>query len=193
MVVEDRIILEGVASNRDEAPDYRRFMKPVPMENGDQVDDRVRYLAALQAEAKSRYEEFAKIADGEGLRSIAKMFRSIMKEQMTHSKGFDHARDTAMNLRTAMAREESKIETIKSVLKIADTERDRDMVMKLQGTLSGEEEHIQMLESALMELEREIEVMEKPAIEEHKPKKFSTFGITVMQERDEDRDWDENP
>jgi len=184
----ESISLDGIESNKDEAPDYRRLSKPTPPDNTLQIDDRIRYFATLKSEAKSRYEEFAKIADDEGLKKVARLFRSIMREEKSHVRGFEHARNTAMNLRTSMAREETKIDTMKSIIRMSDAEKDRDIVLRLEETLIDEENHVKQLEDALLELEEEIEDMRKKEREEKRPKKFSSFGITVSNDIEEDRD-----
>ncbi len=171
------IELDAIESNKDEAPDYRPFLKSelsAPL----QIETRMRYLASLESEERSRYEEFARVADGEGLAKIAKVFRDIMKEEETHNRRIEQARSTQMNLKTSIAREEATIGTIKGIMKGLEAGKDPVTMEKMRRMLSEEEGHARKLREALAGLEKEIESMKRsapPAPE--KKEKYCTYGV----------------
>jgi len=185
MAYED-IDLDAIESNKDEAPDYRPLNKSAPLDAPVQIDARMRYIATLQSEESSRYEEFARIADGEGLGRIAKVFRDILREEESHSKELQEASSTMTNLRTAITREESQIEMIKSVIKLADREKDRDLLARLEGILEGEQGHIEKLERAMSALEKQMKEISKSRSRDEKEEQLCHYGICVPKPVEED-------
>ncbi len=151
----EEIDLDAIESNKDEAPDYRPMLRSSGPSAPVEVDVnryRVRILSSLESEERSRYDEFAKVADAEGMEQVARMFRSILKEEGKHLQALPDSR-TVTNLRTSIVRENEKLEIIRSMLREAESGDDVALAVKLRKMLSEEERHVIMLGKALRELE----------------------------------------
>jgi len=183
MAAEEEIELDAIESNRDEAPDYRPHLKSelgAPV----QVETRMRYLAALESEERSRYEEFARVADDEGLSKIARVFRDIMKEEEAHGASIEQARSTLMNLKASIAREEATIGTIEGIIKALDRVKDAETLKKMRAMLADEEGHARRLRAALAGLEKEMEAMKGQRPSAAAKGKWCTFGVCVEEEEE---------
>jgi rubrerythrin len=176
--MHEEIDLDAIESNKDEAPDYRPMLKSGGPGAPADINYRMRYLSTLESEEKASYAEFARIADKEGMRKIAGVFREILKEEKDHTKEMADTNNTMMNLRTAMQREKDKVDTIKSIMKAADNEKDIKTVSKLKDMLIEELGHISKLEKALDSIEKEIaEMRRKKEKQTGNGKKFCTWGV----------------
>lgn len=176
MAAEEEIELDAIESNKDESPDYRPFLKSdlgAPV----QVETRMRYLASLESEERSRYEEFARVADGEGLSKIARVFRDIMKEEESHNRRIEQAHSTLMNLRTSIAREETTIGTIMGIMKALDEKRDAETLKKMRTMLSEEQGHARRLRDALEGLQKEIAALKDLRTPAANKDKYCTYGV----------------
>ncbi len=169
----DEIDLDAIESNKDEAPDYRPMLKSSGGLGAPVGVDRMRYLATLETEEKARYDEFSKAAEKEGFRKIAHMFKEMMTEEEGHSDDIGGTK-TLMNLRTALKREQDKVEVIRNMLTDAETEEDLKTAGKLRRMLSEEEAHVKMLEGALKDAEAEIKKKYKT-----KEEYYCSYGVCV--------------
>ena len=122
----EEIDLDAIESNKDEAPDYRPLLKSSSQGLGasPEINYRMRYLSSLESREKASYAEFAKIADKEGMKKIALVFRDILQDEKSHADELEQKNNTMMNLRTSIKGELNKIDTIKSVMDQAPKEKD---------------------------------------------------------------------
>jgi rubrerythrin len=185
----ENIDLDAVESNEDEAPDYRPMLKKsgslgAPAE----IRYRMNYLSTLETEEKSRYEEFARVAQGEGMSQIARVFREIMREEERHSDSLAGHNATLSNLRIAIDRELSKLETIKSVIGMADEKKDRGLLKKLQTMLEEETGHVKRLRGALEGLEKDMRAAEKKREGGKKAERVCSMGVCTEQHDHGDHD-----
>ena len=127
------------------------------------LDNRMRYLSTLESMEKSSYAEFAKVADAEGLKKIAKVFREILHEEKKHDDTLSRTKDTLVNIRTAMKREVDKIDIINSIIEDADKEKDSALISRLRMMANEEKTHVERLDEALQALEKDMEAHEKDA------------------------------
>lgn len=155
----EQIDLDAIESNKDEAPDYRPFLKSSAPGAPVNIEYRMRYLSTLESEEKASYGEFAKIADSEGLRKVAGVFKKILEEEKEHEKRLKKSNETMMNLRTSVQREKDKIKIMEDIIDEAYREKDTKIVSKLKGMVGEEQGHVTMLEAALTELEKKQEKM----------------------------------
>jgi rubrerythrin len=186
----EEIDLDAIESNKDEAPDYRPMLRadsggtPVSPD----ISYRVRYLSTLECEEKSRYEEFAKIAQGEGMTKIAKVFRDILREEEKHAESLPEKNQTFVNLKAAIDREESKLKIIKSILSDADEDEDKGLVKKLGRMLEEEAGHVDKLKEALSNLEEEMRKKAQPG--EPEKRVVCTYNVCTEQHgKDEEDVW----
>lgn len=153
----EEISLDAIESNRDEAPDYKSRLHEgsrglgAPTGTDDRVY-RVRQIASLEAEERSRYEEFARVAEREGLRNIAAVFKGILMEEAGHAMQLPRSQ-TAANLRTSVGREREKIEILKVMLSDARDEGDFALAGRLSRMVMEEEGHVRRLSDAIKLLE----------------------------------------
>ena len=182
----EEIDLDAIESNKDEAPDYRPLLRsglsaPVDV---DTTRYRVRILSTLESEERSRYEEFARIADEEGLAKIAGVFRNIMKEEQKHAASLPEIpkNRTVTNVKASIVRENEKIEIIKSMLDGAEEEGDAVLSAKLRRMLAEEQGHVMVLKNAMGVIERRA-AEEKPAATEEEPGMVCEFGKCVKKSR----------
>ena len=169
----EQIDLDAIESNKDEAPDYRPFLKSGSLGAPVTVEYRMRYLSTLESEEKSSYSEFAKIADREGLRQVAGVFKKILEEEKEHEKELNEGNETMMNLRTSIQREKDKIKIMNDIIDEAYREKDTKAVTKIKGMVG--EEKVSMLEAVLGELEKK-QVQEKERMKKDAEKKDGESG-----------------
>ncbi|MBN1896663.1 MAG: rubrerythrin family protein [Candidatus Aenigmarchaeota archaeon] len=174
----EEIDLDGIESNKDEAPDYRPMLKSSSGLGAPVTVDRMRYLATLETEEKARYSEFSKAADNEGFRKIANLFKDIMAEEENHNDEMGGTK-TLMNLRTAIKREKDKTEVIKKMITDSEASDDDENTERLSRMLVEEELHIKKLEEALKEVDTEIKKNYKSS-EEY----YCTYGVCVPKIKD---------
>jgi rubrerythrin len=178
ILMYEEIDLDAIESNKDEAPDYRPMLQSSGGLGAPVSVDRMRYLATLETEEKARYDEFSKAADSEGFRKIAKLFKDMMAEEESHAEDTGGTK-TLLNLRTAIRREQDKIEVIKGMLRDAEGDGDGKTAEKLRGMLAEEEGHVRMLEEALKEVEGAIKKNYKS-----KEEYYCSYGVCVPKSDD---------
>lgn len=182
----EEIDLDAIESNKDEAPDYRPFLKSSAPGGPVNIEYRMRYLSTLESEEKSSYQEFAKIADREGMKKIASVFREILQEEKGHADKLADTNNTMMNIRTAIHREKDKIDSIESVMDAAYREKNSGVVAKLKDMLAEEKGHVEKLSDTLAELENEIKEMKKEKNEKpEKQENYCTYGVCVPKIRED--------
>ncbi len=167
------IDLDAIESNRDEAPDYRPMLQSSGGLGAPVSVDRMRYLATLETEEKARYSEFSKAADSEGFRKIAMLFKDMMAEEEGHTEHTGGAK-TLLNLKTAIKREQDKVQVIKGMIHDAEASGDEETVKKLNRMLVEEELHVRKLQDALREVEGEIKKKYKS-----KEEYYCSYGVCV--------------
>jgi rubrerythrin len=175
------ISLDAIESNRDEAPDYRHKLKSESLSHGAPTgtDDRVyrvRQIASLEAEERSRYEEFARIADKEGLKGVARIFRDILREETGHTEELP-APSTAANLRTSIGREKEKIGILRRMMEDAKAEGDFAFAERVKRMIAEEEGHVMKLSDAVDELQERMRAAVPKATKEEET--FCEFGTCV--------------
>jgi bacterioferritin (cytochrome b1) len=111
-----------------------------------------------------------------------------MNEEKEHGKEFESTRSTIMNIRTAISREESKADTMKSVIRIMDPVRDMETIAKLRAAIADEEGHSTILRNALSEIEREMEALKTKGSAPTEEKKYCHLGICVAASDDTKND-----
>jgi rubrerythrin len=177
----EEISLDAIESNRDEAPDYRHKLKDgsqglgTPAGTDDRVY-RVRQIASLEAEEKSRYDEFARVAEKEGLKKIAGVFRNILREETGHAGDLPVPR-TAANVRTSIGREKEKIAILRRMAQNARGEGDFAFAENVKKMIAEEEGHVKMLEAADEELSEKMRGTEPKVTREEET--FCEFGTCV--------------
>ncbi len=185
----EEIDLDAIESNKDEAPDYRPMLKSDGPGAPSEPDTRrytVNVLSTLETEEKSRYEEFAKVAEGEGLGKIARIFRDIMREEEGHSGELPESR-TVNNLKTSIGREKEKLGILRSM--ISDAQKDGDTVMeeKLKAMFVQEEGHVRKLTEAVSELETRMDdVSKKKASKSEESSRVCKMGKCVEKSKFEE-------
>lgn len=174
----ENIDLDGIETDKDEKPDYKPLI--ASSDPGGPVDTsfRMRYLATLETEERSRYEEFAKVADSEGMKNIARVFRDILADEKNHQSKLKQTDQTITNLRTSVDREKEKINTMKSILDVLDKDKERPLVNQLNHMISEENGHVNKLNAALEKVEGEMAKLERDT-REKKKNKVCTFGVCV--------------
>ncbi len=180
----EEIDLDAIESNKDEAPDYRPMLKSQSSGTPVSVEYRMRYLSTLESEEKASYQEFARIADQQGMRKIAKVFRDILQDEKGHADELAEKSSTVTNLKTAIQREKDKIGTIKSVMAEAEKENDSSVTARLSSMLAEEQGHVEKLGKALDELEKDIARM-KSGRKEEENEEFCTYGVCVPKGKGE--------
>ena len=187
----EEIDLDAIESNKDEAPDYRPMLQSSGGGLGARPDInyRMRYLSSLESQEKASYAEFAKIADREGMKKIASVFREILRDEKSHEQELAQKNITMMNLKNSLKGELNKIDTIKSVMDQAAKEKNSDAQAKLKEMLAEEQGHVKKLGHALEDLERDIEEMQKKKKEKSKePDEHCTYGVCVPKHGHESED-----
>jgi len=173
------IDLDAIESNKDESPDYRPMLQSSGGGLGAPVSvDRMRYLATLETEEKARYDEFSKAADTEGFRKIATMFKEMMAEEEGHAEHTGGTK-TLLNLKTALRREQDKLQVIKNMINDAEASDDEDTANKLNRMLVEEELHVRKLQDALKDVEAEIKKNYKS-----KEEYYCSYGVCVPKSGD---------
>jgi bacterioferritin (cytochrome b1) len=186
--VYEEIDLDAIESNKDEAPDYRPLLESSSQSLGARPDInyRMRYLSSLESQEKASYAEFAKIADKEGMKKIASVFRDILQDEKSHADELEQKNNTMMNLRTSIKGELNKMDTIKSVMDQAEKEKDTNVVDKLKAMLDEEQGHVEKLSKALEGLEEEMGQMKKAKKGMgEKPRELCTYGVCVPKPKRE--------
>ena len=186
----EQIDLDAIESNKDEAPDYRPFLKSSALGAPVNIEYRMRYLSTLESTEKASYDEFARIADREGLKKVAGVFREILEEEKEHEKKLKESNETLMNLRTSIQREKDKVNMIKDILDEAYREKDTKVVSSLRGMISEEQGHVEKLEEAAQELDKKQqqmkEQMKKDAAKKAGEKeKYCSYGVCVVKENED--------
>jgi rubrerythrin len=149
----EKIDLDAIESNKDEAPDYKPLNKSRSLGAPVNVEYRMNYLSTLESEEKASYSEFAKIADREGLRKVAGVFKKILEDEKEHEKELRQENETMINLKTSIQRERDKIKVMDDIVDQALREKDTKTAIRVKEMIVEEHGHVKMLQAAVSELE----------------------------------------
>lgn len=110
---------------------------------------------AGEAQANRRYLAFAKKAESEGKKGIAKLFRVAAEGETVHAlnhlRAMHGVEDTAENLRQAVAGETYESEDMyPAFLKDAEEEGEKAAIVSFSGALAVEKLHKKFFEEALL-------------------------------------------
>ncbi|MBN2330281.1 MAG: rubrerythrin family protein [Candidatus Aenigmarchaeota archaeon] len=186
----EQIDLDAIESNKDEAPDYRPFLKSSSPGAPVNIEYRMRYLSSLESTEKASYDEFARIADREGLKKVAGVFRQILEQEKEHERKLNEGRETMTNLRMSIQREKDKITIMRDMLDEAYREKETKVVSRLKGMISEEEGHVIKLSEAAGELEKKMEqekdqLKKEAAEKEAESGQYCNLGVCVTNGKGE--------
>jgi rubrerythrin len=121
--------------------------------------DNLRAAFAGESQANRKYLAFAKKADADGLKQIAKLFRAVAEAETVHARAhlrvMGEVRTTAENLEAAIAGEAYEVEHMYPVF-VAEAEREgnKAALVSFKNALAVEQVHHALYLGALEALKR---------------------------------------
>ncbi len=121
---------------------------------------------AGESQANKKYLAFAKKADEEGLKQVAKLFRAAADAETVHALRHlsvaDGIKDTKENLKEAVAGETYEMtEMYPEMIKLAEEENNQEALLSFKGAHAAEKVHAEMYTEALTSVEAGNDLPEK--------------------------------
>lgn len=122
------------------------------------TEENLKYAFAGESQANQKYTAFAKVAEKEGFKNIAKLFRTTAEAELLHAEGhlkaLEGIGDTVANLKAAIAGETDEYENMyPPMLEQAKAEGHKAKVM-FGFAVKAEEVHAKLYSMALESVEK---------------------------------------